>query len=252
MPLEKVDDLEYQRKPDRLGTVEWRRAARGTVATACPVRDVSFGRAQPVPPPLALLAESLKSASRQLCECETTETPLARRKGDEGGRRCPLNREVARPPTTLLAAKIRDLGMTLEEFVSYAEEFAREHGERGTISVRHLQRLLSPRQQPAALRPATRRLLEAVFSAPIAELMAPPRRLAPECRSLRDGRATMGGWEHQAAEVARLVATSSRVDPETLDLLASQVENTRRLDRRFGAATCSPRCASTPNKSSTC
>jgi hypothetical protein len=127
--------------------------------------------------------------------------------------------------------------MTLEEFVSYAEEFAHEHGERGTISVRHLQRLLSPRQQPAALRPATRRLLEAVFAAPIAELLAPPHWLAPNVDLHPDGRATMGRWEREAAEVARLLATASRVDPETLDLLASQVENTRRLDRRFGAAT---------------
>jgi hypothetical protein len=47
----------------------------------------------------------------------------------------------------------------------------------------------------------------------------------------------MADWKHQAAEVARLVATSRRLDPETLDLLASLVENTRRLDRRFGAAT---------------
>ena len=48
------------------------------------------------------------------------------------------DRDEVRPPSTLLAAKIRDLGMTLDEFVSYAEHFAREHGERGTISVRHL------------------------------------------------------------------------------------------------------------------
>jgi tetratricopeptide (TPR) repeat protein len=127
--------------------------------------------------------------------------------------------------------------MTLEEFVTYTEEFAREHGERGTISVRHLQRLLSPRQQPAVLRPATRRLLEAVCSAPIAELLDPPELLASDADHRMGMRATMVGWEHEATELARLVATSSRVEPETLDLLASLVENTRRLDRRFGAAT---------------
>jgi tetratricopeptide (TPR) repeat protein len=47
----------------------------------------------------------------------------------------------------------------------------------------------------------------------------------------------MANWERQSAEVARLVALSRRVDQEALDLLASQVENTRQLDRRFGAAT---------------
>ena len=42
----------------------------------------------------------------------------------------PEDRENARPPATLLAVKIRDIGMTLDEFVSYAEGFARDHGER--------------------------------------------------------------------------------------------------------------------------
>lgn len=125
--------------------------------------------------------------------------------------------------------KIRDLGMTLDEFVVYAEEFAHDHGERGTISIRHLQRLISPREQPAALRPATRRLLENVFSTSITELLGPAR-----AGSVDVG---VAEWEREAAEVARLVAASARVDPEALDLLASQVENTRRLDRRFGAAT---------------
>ncbi len=146
----------------------------------------------------------------------------------------PSDRDEGRPPSTLLAAKIRDLGMTLDEFVSYAEQFAREHGERGTISARHLQRLISPREQPSAIRPATRRLLENIFSTSIVELLGPPR---SDAGSSHAGQATMAEWEREAAEVARLVATSTRVDPEALDLLASQVENTRRLDRRFGAAT---------------
>jgi hypothetical protein len=148
------------------------------------------------------------------------------------------DREAVQPVTTLLAVKIRDLGMTLEEFVGYAEEFAREHGERGTISLRHLQRLISPHAQPTTPRPATRRLLEAIFATPAVELLGPPPRPGHVAAGHGDDiRATVDDWEREAAEVARLVATSRRVDPETLTLLASQVENTRRLDRRFGAAT---------------
>lgn len=141
-------------------------------------------------------------------------------------------------PSTLLELKIRERGMTLDEFVEHSEDFAREHGERGTIS-RHLQRLISPRERPASLRPATRRLLEAIFATSVVELLAPPPRA--DINGSQMGAdytpSTVADWQREAVEVARLVASSARVDQEALDLLASQVENTRRLDRRFGAAT---------------
>lgn len=146
-----------------------------------------------------------------------------------------------RSPSTLLELKIRERGMTLGEFVQHAEDFARDHGERGTISMRHLQRLISPRERPASLRPATRRLLESIFDTSAVELLGPPQRadLADDALQVAAHYAptSMADWERQSAEVARLVALSGRVDQEALDLLASQVENTRRLDRRFGAAT---------------
>jgi hypothetical protein len=145
-----------------------------------------------------------------------------------------------RSPSTLLEVKIRERGMTLGEFVQYAEDFARDHGERGTISMRHLQRLISPTERPASLRPATRRLLEAIFATSAMELLGPPPRadlgeasqVGAECTS-----SVVADWQRETAEVARLIARSARVDQEALDLLASQVENTRRLDRRFGAST---------------
>ncbi|OZM82792.1 hypothetical protein [Pseudonocardia sp. MH-G8] len=136
-----------------------------------------------------------------------------------------------KPPRTLLEAKIRERNMTLEEFAEYAETFARENGETGTLSVRQLQRLLAPRlDRPAGMpRPATRRLLEGIFGAPTLELLGPPTQRAPH------ERADFAEWEVSAAELNRLVATAERVDVETLRLLADQIENTRRLDRRFGA-----------------
>jgi len=63
--------------------------------------------------------------------------------------------------------------MTYEKFVQYAETFARDHHEPGTLSLRHLQRLASG-QHAGALRPATARLLEHLFGEPIAALLAPP------------------------------------------------------------------------------
>ncbi|MCP2234916.1 NUDIX hydrolase [Prauserella halophila] len=63
--------------------------------------------------------------------------------------------------------------------MEYAETFAREHGEPGTLSVRHLQRLVSgsrPDGRPlGSVRPATARLLERIFGLSVAELLATPQ-----------------------------------------------------------------------------
>jgi hypothetical protein len=130
---------------------------------------------------------------------------------------------------TLLEAKIRERNMTLDEFAEYAEAFARENGETGTLSTRHLQRLTTG--NATTPRPATRRLLERILGASVVELLGPPT-VADSVSS----RAHFTEWERGAAEISRLVVAAERVDQETIDLLAAQVENTRRLDRRFGAA----------------
>lgn len=79
---------------------------------------------------------------------------------------------------TVLEQLVRDRRQTLEEFVGSAEVFAREHGEAGTISVRHLQRLVAgrgPGGRPLGpVRPATARLLERIFGLSVDELLAPP------------------------------------------------------------------------------
>lgn len=62
---------------------------------------------------------------------------------------------------TVLEQRIRERRQTLVEFIEYAEEFAREHNESGTLSVRHLQRLIagqgSKGKPLGMLRPATAR-----------------------------------------------------------------------------------------------
>jgi hypothetical protein len=75
---------------------------------------------------------------------------------------------VPRHPTarTLLEAEIRERNMTLEEFAEYAETISRQHPDTGTISVRHLQRLITG-ADPDRLRPATKRLLERIFTIPV-------------------------------------------------------------------------------------
>ncbi|GDY33717.1 hypothetical protein [Gandjariella thermophila] len=78
---------------------------------------------------------------------------------------------------TVLEQKIKERRQTLEEFAEYAETFAREHDEPGTLSVRHLQRLIAghgPKGRPLGpLRPATARLLERIFGLSVDELLAP-------------------------------------------------------------------------------
>jgi hypothetical protein len=79
---------------------------------------------------------------------------------------------------TMLELKIRERRQTFEEFAEFAETYARDHREPGTLSVRHLQRLAAGCRrngQPLGpLRPATARLLEAIFGLSIDELLAPP------------------------------------------------------------------------------
>lgn len=75
---------------------------------------------------------------------------------------------------TVLEQQIRARRMTFEEFVDYTEQFAREHGEPGTLSLRHLKRLAGGAHKGSS-RPATKRLLEAIFRQPWEQLLASPR-----------------------------------------------------------------------------
>ena len=129
---------------------------------------------------------------------------------------------VDRLPRTLFEHRIRQQCMTYEEFVHHAEAFARHHHEPGTLSLRHLQRLVSG-QPIGVLRPATARLLEHLFGEPIAALLAPPNTTA------------VNETEDPTAELRQLLDTARRVDHSTINLLHQQLDAIRRLDRQLGA-----------------
>ncbi|MGH3697518.1 MAG: hypothetical protein ACRDRX_26655 [Pseudonocardiaceae bacterium] len=128
---------------------------------------------------------------------------------------------TGREPRTLLEQRIRQQHMTYEEFVQHAEAFARDHHEAGTLSLRHLQRLVSG-QPLGALRPATARLLERLLGEPIATLIAPPRTDLDENRD-------------PGSELRQLLEAARRVDLSTITVLHQQLDAIRRLDRQLGA-----------------
>ncbi|MGH3867580.1 MAG: hypothetical protein ACRDQ4_15860 [Pseudonocardiaceae bacterium] len=127
-----------------------------------------------------------------------------------------------RTARTLLEQRIRERCLTFEEFVQHAETFARDNHEPGTLSLRHLQRLVSG-QQLGALRPATARLLEHIFGEPITALLAPPKT------------ATTGDSGNPASELRQLLNTTRRVDRSAVTLLHQQLDVLRQLDRQLGA-----------------
>jgi hypothetical protein len=130
-----------------------------------------------------------------------------------------------RPARTLLEQLIRERNQTLEEFAAYAETFAQEHGEPGTLSAGHLQRLVAGRRYDGRplgrLRPVTIRLLERIFGVTIDELLAPPR------ARHEDG---------YGAELRERLEISRRVDSGVIDLLYEQLNAIRYLDRQLGSA----------------
>jgi hypothetical protein len=132
-----------------------------------------------------------------------------------------MSRLADRPPRTVLEQRIRQQCMTFEEFVQHAETFARDNHEPGTLSLRHLQRLVSGKLV-GALRPATARLLEQLLGEPIASLLAPPGTVAADD-------------EDPTTELRRVLHVARRIDRSTITLLHQQLDAIRRLDRQLGA-----------------
>jgi hypothetical protein len=121
-----------------------------------------------------------------------------------------------RTARTVLEQKIRERRLTFEEFAAFAETFARENGEPGTVSARHLQRLASgrgPGGRPLGeVRPATARLLEHIFDMSLGELLATPDARSDETQPPRDGQAWAPTWETAQFDPAKRVPEAARMD----------------------------------------
>jgi len=123
---------------------------------------------------------------------------------------------------TELARLIHERRMSYEEFAEYVEKYARDHGEPGTLSVRHVQRLAVGKRDDGKplgpVRKATARLLERIFSTDIETLLGPPK-----------------SGSRPVPELARLIGNSKKVSPHLIALLKEQIAMLRRLDRELGA-----------------
>lgn len=122
---------------------------------------------------------------------------------------------------TELERQIRERNMTYEEFVEYAERFARDHNEPATLSLRHLQRLASGRSaggRPiSAVRPPTARLLERMLSHSITKLLGPP-------------------ISENTLELDSLLEEARGLGSDTLQSCHELLDNLRERDRTCGAA----------------
>lgn len=157
---------------------------------------------------------------------------------------------------TVLEEKIKERQFTLEEFAEYAERFAREHGERGTLSVRNLKRLVAgrgARGEPLGTpRPATGRLLERIFGLPIHELLAPPRqagKVVPELlRAFEwlDGRAGQvpAGLGPRVAKRAAELGTAEVLDRQARRTRVKRSDIADALSAYYGPGALSYKCGS--------
>ncbi|MCU1687047.1 MAG: hypothetical protein JWQ81_7786 [Amycolatopsis sp.] len=132
-----------------------------------------------------------------------------------------------RQPRTVLELKIWERNQTLDEFAEDAERFARTFGEAGTVSERHMKRLVAGRKPDGSPvgrpRPATARLLERIFGLSVDELLSPPD----------TGRQSDSGEQ----DLRQMLSAARRVNPTVLSLLHDQLTAVRRLDRQLGAVT---------------
>lgn len=124
----------------------------------------------------------------------------------------------------MLELLIRQRRQTYEEFVDYLDALARQHGEKGTLSLRHLQRLVAgvnadgtPIGRP---HPPTTRLLELALGLPIEQLLAPP-----ESRSEQEIEPYMRATSKRPEHMDRLDAIDAQLDEiaQLLDVLRTDL-----------------------------
>lgn len=156
----------------------------------------------------------------------------------------------ARPLRTVLEQEIRARRLTLEEFVTFVEGFARDNGEPGTLSLRHLNRLVAGRGAKGGPlgtpRPATARLLEAIFGRSIDELLAPPvgnqqeARQADKVRELLRGPAS--GAPHPLSEQRAENGRGELLDRQARRARVTRSDVARALSDYYGPGTLSYAC----------
>ena len=137
------------------------------------------------------------------------------------------------PARTVLAQRIRERRLTLEEFSEQLEVFARENNEVGTVSIRHVQRLAAGQFTSAdRLRPATARLLEKFFESPIEELLVTPETKVSDPAGVLD--------PDKMERLSMAAVQPCRTDEAALEALAAVLVGIRHLEDETSAAAVFP------------
>jgi hypothetical protein len=136
------------------------------------------------------------------------------------------------PARTVLAQRIRERRLTLEEFSEQLELFARENNEVGTVSIRHAQRLAAGQCTSDQLRPATARLLERYFESPIEELLVSPETKVSDPAGVLDP----DGMERLSIAAVQ----PCRTDKAAIEALAAVLVGIRHLEDETSAAAVFP------------
>ncbi|MBV9163628.1 MAG: hypothetical protein JO281_19220, partial [Pseudonocardiales bacterium] len=132
----------------------------------------------------------------------------------------------------MLAQRIRERRLTLEEFSEQLEVFARENNEVGAVSIRHVSRLAGGQFASDRLRPATARLLERYFESPIEELLVSPETQVSDPVGVLDP----DGRER----LSRAAARPWRTDGAAIEALAAVLVGIRHLEDETSAAAVFP------------
>jgi tetratricopeptide (TPR) repeat protein len=157
---------------------------------------------------------------------------------------------------TVFEQMIRRRRFTFQEFVDDLKIFAREHGEVGTLGLRHVQRLAVGEWPAEKVKPATVRLLEHYFGHPIEELLAAPERVVPElvapepltagsagAAPLLEAVRALPGDEQEAERMASIALGENRTDAAALESVAAVLSRLRRLEDVTSAAAVLPTVA---------
>jgi hypothetical protein len=136
-------------------------------------------------------------------------------------------------PRTLMEQLIRQRDVTYEELCVEFDKVARRMGERGTLSVRHLQRLAYGERSGQRSTPTTRRVMRQLFGHSMQELLGPPQPAATSGMGQHSIGAASPTADGASRDLVDRLRSGAKVDDAAVAALAAQTNYLRVMDRRI-------------------